>query len=137
MPKVMRVLETCIHVKDLERSARFYEKLFGFRRMDSSERLCAFDAGSGSVFLLFQQGGTGDAVDTPGGMIPPHGGSGDLHLAFAIPAEDCAGWEKRLGEEGIAIESRVRWERGGTSLYFRDPDHHLVELATPGIWPSF
>jgi catechol 2,3-dioxygenase-like lactoylglutathione lyase family enzyme len=137
MPKVTRVLETCIHVKDVERSARFYESLFDFTRMDSSERYCAFDAGGGSVFLLFRAGGTSEPVRIAGGIIPPHGGSGDLHLAFAIRAEDFAGWEERLGKEGIAIESRVRWDRSGSSLYFRDPDHHLIELARPGIWPSY
>ena len=137
MPKVMRVLETCVHVKDVAFSARFYETLFGFPRMDSNERYCAFDAGGGTVFLLFREDGTTAPVITAGGVIPPHGGSGDLHLAFSIHSEDLANWEKRLGEEGISIESRVRWDRGGHSLYFRDPDHHLVELATPGIWPSY
>ena len=137
MPKVIRVLETCVHVKDVERSARFYETLFGFPRMDSNERYCAFDVGGGTVFLLFREGGTTEPVTTAGGVIPPHGGRGDLHLAFSIRAEDLANWEKRLVQEGILIESRVRWDRGGRSLYFRDPDHHLVELATPGIWPSY
>jgi len=32
------------------------------------------------------------------------------------------------------LEQQVAWPRGGTSLYFRDPDRHLVELATPGLW---
>ena len=137
MPKVTRVLETCLHVKDVARSGRFYERLFGFSRMDSNERYCAFDAGGGSVFLLFLEDGTGEPLPTAGGVIPPHGGNGDLHLAFAIRAEDFGDWEKRLSEEGIAIESRVRWEGGGNSLYFRDPDHHLVELTTPGTWPSY
>lgn len=137
MPKVVRVLETCIHAEDVERSARFYEKVFGFPRMDSNERFCVFDVGGGSVLILFRRGGTGDPVQTEGGVIPPHGGSGDLHFAFAIRTEDFAGWQKRLGEEGIAIESEVHWNRGGRSLYFRDPDHHLVELATPGTWPSY
>ena len=137
MPKVIRILETCLHVKDVEQSARFYETLFGFPRMDSNERYCAFDAGGGTVFLLFREGGTTEPVHTARGVIPPHGGSGDLHLAFSIRAEDFASWEKRLGKQGITIESRVRWDRGGHSLYFRDPDHHLVELATPGIWPSY
>jgi catechol 2,3-dioxygenase-like lactoylglutathione lyase family enzyme len=31
----------------------------------------------------------------------------------------------------------VQWEGGGTSLYFRDPDGRSVELATPGIWPTY
>ncbi|HEX4001456.1 MAG TPA: VOC family protein [Candidatus Acidoferrales bacterium] len=137
MPQVIRILETCLHVEDVERSARFYETLFGFPRMDFNERFCAFDAGGGTVLLLFRKGGTTEPVRTTGGVIPPHGGSGDLHLAFSIRAEDLSGWEKRLSENGIAIESRVRWDRGESSLYFRDPDHHLVELATPGIWPSY
>jgi len=137
MPKVIRVLETCIHVSDVERSAHFYEKLVDFPRMDFSGRFCAFDAGCGTVFLLFREGGTTEPVTMAGGVIPPHGGSGDLHLAFSIRAQDLASWENRLEEEGILIESRVQWDRGGHSLYFRDPDHHLVELATPGIWPSY
>jgi len=33
-----------------------------------------------------------------------------------------------------SVESRVRAERGATCLYLRDPDGHLVELATPGLW---
>lgn len=136
-PKVNGVVETCLHVADVETSARFYEGLFGFRRMASDARFCAFDAGGHSVFLLFQRGGTLEPVKLPGGVIPPHDGSGHLHLAFAIRAEDLCAWEARLIATGITVESRVHWELGGDSLYFRDPDQHLVELATPGIWPNY
>ena len=27
--------------------------------------------------------------------------------------------------------------RGGTSLYFNDPDGNVVELATPGLWANY
>jgi hypothetical protein len=39
----------------------------------------------------------------------------------------------RLGERGVEIESAVHWARGGTSVYFRDPDNNLLELATPKL----
>lgn len=137
MPRVTGVLETCIHVEDIERSADFYERLFGFPRFASDDRFCAFDVAGRDVLILFRRGGTSEPVTLPGGVIPPHGGSGQLHFAFAIPAEDLRAWEHRLNEAGIKIENRVKWSRGGQSLYFRDPDDHLVELATPGIWPTY
>jgi catechol 2,3-dioxygenase-like lactoylglutathione lyase family enzyme len=60
-----------------------------------------------------------------------------MHFAFAIPGKDLSSWIQRLESKGIAVESRVRWSEGGESIYFRDPDQHLVELATPGIWPNY
>ena len=35
------------------------------------------------------------------------------------------------------MESEVTWPQGGRSLYFRDPDGLLVELATPGLWRNY
>jgi len=60
-----------------------------------------------------------------------------MHFAFAVDAADLPQWEERLRGAGIDIESRVRWARGGESVYFRDPDGHLVELATPGLWANY
>jgi catechol 2,3-dioxygenase-like lactoylglutathione lyase family enzyme len=137
MPRITGVLETCIHVQDIARSAHFYESLFGFRRLAFDERFCAFDIAGRDVLILFRLGGSLEPVTLPGGVIPPHGGSGKLHFAFSIPVEDLGAWEQRLAEAGVKLESRVRWPRGGESLYFRDPDDHLVELATPGIWPTY
>ena len=137
MPRVTAVLETCLYVEDLQRSARFYEELFGFRRMDSDDRFCAFDVGGRSVLLLFRRGSSREPIAIQEGLIPPHDGSGPIHFALAIPSEELAIWEEHLAESGIVLESRVRWARGGQSLYFRDPDNHLVELATPGLWPNY
>ena len=104
--------------------------------MLSGDRLVALDAGEHTVLLLFQRGNSGP-LETAGGLVPGHDGSGPVHLAFAIDAEDLSRWESRLAELGVPIESRVRWDRGGSSLYFRDPDNRSVELATPGIWPTY
>jgi hypothetical protein len=46
-------------------------------------------------------------------------------------------WKRRLDSEGVAIESIVIWPRGAQSIYFRDPDGHLVELITPGFWAIY
>jgi catechol 2,3-dioxygenase-like lactoylglutathione lyase family enzyme len=37
----------------------------------------------------------------------------------------------------VAIESRMEWPRGGKSIYFRDPDGHLLEVLTPGVWAIY
>ena len=134
--RVRRILETALDCDDLPRTAAFYTTLLDVTPMLDSDRLVAIDAGEGTVLLLFQRGAAGD-LETPGGMIPGHDSGGPGHLAFAIEAQALAEWEARLGVLGIPIESRVTWERGGVSLYFRDPDNRSVEIVTPGIWPCY
>ena len=135
--KIDGVVETAIHVDDVARSAQFYEDLFELRRLAGDDRFCAFEVPGNAVFLLFKKGGTTQPVPTPGGMIPPHDGSGRMHFAFKISPDGLEECIRDLGERGIAIESRVDWPRGGASLYFRDPDGHLVELITPGCWENY
>jgi catechol 2,3-dioxygenase-like lactoylglutathione lyase family enzyme len=137
MPSVTGVLETSVYVSDLPRSRRFYHEVMQLEPMEMDERFSAFNVAGRQVLLLFRRGASRYAMQTPGGVIPPHDGSGPLHVAFAIEAAELPGWEARLAECGIAIESRVHWDRGGTSIYFRDPDNHLIELATPGLWAIY
>ena len=136
-PRVARILETPLYVDDVERAASFYERTLGLRRMATGERLIPMDAGTGSVLLLFRRGATATESSFDGGSIPPHDGRGRSHFAFAVGAGDLDAWRARLEAEGVEIESEVHWERGGTSLYFRDPDGHSVELASPGVWPIY
>jgi catechol 2,3-dioxygenase-like lactoylglutathione lyase family enzyme len=138
MPRLTGVLETSLYVEDLDRSQAFYQRLFGFEMFVRDAALCALGVPGAQVLLLFRRGATDNPAALPNGdVIPPHRGSGELHLAFAIPFAELASWECHLQREAVAIESRVRWPRGGTSLYFRDPDRHLIELATPGLWQTF
>ena len=136
MTRIRRILETVLYCDDLARTAAFYQILLGASPMLSGDRLVAIDAGEGTVLLLFQRGNSGP-LNAPGGLVPGHDGGGPVHLAFAIDATDIDAWSTRLAQLGIDIESRVTWERGGLSLYFRDPDGRSVELATPGLWPSY
>ena len=137
MPRVRQVLETALYVEDLDRAVRFYERVIGLSAMSRGDRLAALDAGEGTVLLLFLRGATTSGASFKGGWIPPHDGGGPAHFAFAIDADDLDSWRRHLAAEGVEIESEVKWERGGSSVYFRDPDGYSVELATPGVWPVF
>jgi catechol 2,3-dioxygenase-like lactoylglutathione lyase family enzyme len=131
------IVETCLHVEDLNRSRAFYADLFGYPLMKSDERFCAFDVGKSQVLLLFVRGSDPEGSVLPFGTIPAHGTSGQAHLGFGIAAASFSAWRARLEERGISIESSLTWPDGGRSIYFRDPDGHLLELLTPGVWPNY
>jgi catechol 2,3-dioxygenase-like lactoylglutathione lyase family enzyme len=137
MPQIHGVLETALYVADLDRAEAFYRDLFGFPTVLADERMRALAVPGRHVLLLFKKGGSTRPTETPGGAIPPHDGDGRLHLAFAISADDVEAWERKLAEREIEVESRVTAARGGTSVYFRDPDGHCIEVATPGLWPVY
>jgi catechol 2,3-dioxygenase-like lactoylglutathione lyase family enzyme len=137
MPSVNRILETALYSDDLARTATFYRDLFQFPTLVESERLVALDVNGQSILLLFNRGESRNGLKTPSGWIPPHDSSGPAHFAFGIERDELKAWERRLAERGIAIESRVEWELGGASIYFRDPDGHSVELATRGTWRTY
>lgn len=136
-PPLGGVLETALYVDDVDRARAFYEGVMGLRAMVTDARLVAYPLAPGSVLLLFARGQTLKPVRLPGGTLPPHDGHGPLHVAFAITTTDLDAWTRQLTGQGIAIESRIDWPKGGVSLYFRDPDGHLLELATPGLWDNY
>ena len=137
MPSLTGVLETSIYVDDLDRASRFYEELFQLPRIYEDDRLRAYSIAAKDVLLIFKRGASIRGVELPIGKMGSHDGSGPLHLAFSIATEDLPAWEELLGKRQIPIESRIHWLRGGVSIYFRDPDNHLLELATPGLWSIY
>jgi catechol 2,3-dioxygenase-like lactoylglutathione lyase family enzyme len=137
MPQLNGVLETSLYVDQLESSIRFYQEVMQFQKLVGDERFCALQADQRQVLLLFKKGASTQPMVIAGGTIPSHDGSGQLHLAFAIPAQELEPWERWLQQHQVVIESEVRWERGGQSIYFRDPDGHLLELVTPGCWAIY
>lgn len=135
-PPITGVLETSIYVADVARAAAFYEGVLGLSRLLGDDRLVALDAGPASVLLIFLRGGTLKDIHLPGGTIPAHDGSGPYHFALRIPHGTLEDWRRHLVAQGVTITAEMAWPQGGNSLYFNDPDGHVVELATPGIWSN-
>lgn len=138
-PPLLQVLETALYVDDLPRAALFYEQVMGLQTvLYADDRMRAYDVSRKSVLLLFIRGGTTEPVQTGGGLIPPHDATGQIHMAFAIAPDSLAAWQTHLAQHAVQIEGTSHWQRGGHSLYFRDPDGNLLELATtPGLWRGF
>jgi catechol 2,3-dioxygenase-like lactoylglutathione lyase family enzyme len=137
VPALNGIIETALYVRDLATAVEFYTGLFGFKVMLRDDRIAALRVREGQVLLLFVVGKSSQGSHIPGGFIPPHDAQGQIHMGIGIPADALDAWIERLGAREIAIESRVRGPFGGTSIYFRDPDGHALELLTPGIWENY
>ncbi|MBF6395618.1 VOC family protein [Nocardia cyriacigeorgica] len=142
MPKLDRIIESALYVDDLDRARAFYTDVLQLKPILDADPLCAFDVGGDNVLLLFRRGGSLEPKVLPGpglpkGEIPPHDGSGRLHVCFAVSEDQLTEWEAHLDAHDIPVEGRTSWARGGRSIYFRDPDEHLLELMTPGNWPTY
>lgn len=141
-PRLTGILETSLYVRDLDAAEAFYAGLFGFETFLRDQRMRSLGVAPGQVLLLFRLGGSVEASPVPdsvagGRFIPAHDAHGRQHLCFAIPSGELDAWTAHLQQRGIDVESRLTWPNGGSSLYFRDPDGHSLEVATPGLWPNF
>ena len=140
-PSVTGIVEAALHVQEVARSMDFYQGLFGFEAELRNDAIGVLRIPNRQALILFPRTANPQpVVNSPiaiEGTIPPHGASGRMHVAFSIHADQLEPWRARLAARGINIEGVVRWKRGGTSVYFRDPDEHLVELITPGLWSFY
>jgi catechol 2,3-dioxygenase-like lactoylglutathione lyase family enzyme len=138
MPNFKSLLEAGLFVKNLSRARDFYEQVLGLEKLRESEVGCLFVVAKGQLLLIRQEKARVPSK-TPGGEVPPcvaDAGEtlGAGHVAFAVAEAELDAWRPRLESQGVQVLSEVAWEREGRSLYSRDPDGHLLEIATPGLW---
>jgi len=136
-PRISHLLETSLYVEDLHVSKAFYQRVFGLPTLLEDERMVGLELPGSSILLLFRHGGSTEPSQVPGGAIPPHDSSGTQHMCLAVPTASLEEWERHLMLNGVVVESHVIQKHGGTSLYFRDPDGHSIEVATPGLWDNY
>lgn len=133
-PRRMRLLglhHVTAIVADLERTTAFYRDVLGLALVQEG----ANDDDPGARHFWF-----GDAQGSPGTLVSfmeypqmdeaRQGRGGTHHFAFAVgSAEEQDAWRDYLRSRGVPC-SEV-FERGRfRSIYFRDPDGHLIEIAT-------
>ena len=117
-------------VSDVERSLAFYRNLLGMRLVQQTVN----DDDANARHFIF-----GDAEGKPGTLITcleypdleeGHVGRGSTHhFALAVESEaELAAWKDYLASRGIPTTD-VMERSGFKSIYLRDPDGHLVEIA--------
>jgi lactoylglutathione lyase len=131
---VYGLFETHLTVSNLPRSIRFYRDIVGLQlAVEASERNAAFFwIGDPSYSSRHSMLGLWSVGTAPLGL--------NLHVAFEVAAiNDLLDAPKRLKDQGImplsffGIESMepsvIGWMPAAT-IYFRDPDGHLMEYLT-------
>ena len=107
-------------VSSLEKSVRFYQQVFGATLLMQGKYMAYLDLGGLWLALNVQ-------ADIPRQEIK----QSYTHLAFTLAFEDLLAMEQRLNLLGVSLRpGRKRDEGEGQSLYFADPDGHLLEFHT-------
>jgi len=121
---------------DLDRTTSFYRDLLGLTLVEQTMN----DDDPDSRHLYF-----GDPHGTPGTLVSfleypalahgPVGAGNTHHLAFAVESgEEQVAWRDYLENHGVQCTDV--FDRGAMcSIYLRDPDGHILEIATLG--PGF
>jgi catechol 2,3-dioxygenase-like lactoylglutathione lyase family enzyme len=123
-----RVYETVVYASDLEAARAFYRDALGLREVEGG----VFRLDDDGVMLLFDP----RLSSQPGRVVPSHGPTGAVHVAFSVGEGELDAWRERLADLGVELEQDQDWERGGArSLYVRDPAGNSVELVEGDLWP--
>jgi catechol 2,3-dioxygenase-like lactoylglutathione lyase family enzyme len=122
--------------RNLERTTAFYRDLLGLGLV--KQTVNSDDPNARHFYF-------GDAEGTPGTLVTAFeyprmedgnvGAGSTHHFALCVEsAEELEGWRAYLGSQGVPC-TEVMDRTYFKSIYLRDPDGHIIELATRG--PGF
>lgn len=127
--KISHIKENCLYVSDLDRTRDFYHYQLGMPLISFVDGRHVFFRVGSSVLLCFLP-----EVTKAEKTLPPHFAYGPQHLAFEVPWEDYEQWKEKLKQFNIKIIHEQHWKADRYSMYFHDPDGHVLEIVPPGIW---
>jgi len=126
----LKIKETCLYVRDLERARQFYHDRLGLPVISYLRGKHLFLRAGGSVLLLFNPE---DSIQKT--SPPAHFGGGKQHFAFEVKSSVYEMSKKELSGKGIEVIEEITWKSGKKSFYFNDPEGNVLEiLPDEGIW---
>lgn len=128
MPSIRGASHIALTVRDMDASADWYQRVFGWiviSRMSAEEagtpRILMFDPGTGFALAVTQpDDGTADAFD--------HRRTGLDHFAFLVDGADLEAWAAHLEEQGVDHSPVRDVPPLGRFISFEDPDGIQFEL---------
>lgn len=125
MPSIVHL---AVKVTDIETSAAFYEKVFGFTRTSTSTKRghTSCHLTDGRIDLALIQYASEDTVEADWAGPGPR-----LHH-FGIAVEDTEAVCRRLAESGCTVLSQP----GVLPVKFRGPDGVVMEVGPSDIFPG-
>ena len=124
MFKIDALDHVALSVRDVERSARWYADVLGFKRQHEEmwDGVPIFVGNGGAAIALFP------ARDKAGSTSHDRAAVRTLHFAFRADRENFLSAQDELKKRAIPFDFQDH--EISPSIYFRDPDGHQIEITT-------
>ncbi|KAM5354676.1 hypothetical protein ACJ41O_001323 [Fusarium nematophilum] len=139
-PKLGQIVETILYTSDAPKLGQWYKDMMGLEAFVEFEAVVGFNLPGNTLLLIFDRAKVTEDRPVNGGVIPKHGSDTNLgqHIAFACSGPDeLREWEDHFNEKGVPIVGKMKWERGGSSIYVHDWEGHVIEIMTTGVWEVY
>lgn len=129
-PQLATLDHLVLTVSDMDATVAFYTRVLGM----TAERFQPADGAPRQALKFGHQKINLHPAAAPFAPRAAKAGAGTADLCF-LTDTSLADWQAHLATEGIAIEEGPVPRTGATgpimSIYLRDPDGNLIEIATP------
>ncbi|NJO83251.1 MAG: hypothetical protein HC828_10810 [Blastochloris sp.] len=132
---ILGIHHITIVASNAQRTVDFYTRMLGQRLVKQTVNFD--DPTSYHLYFGDETGRPGTALtffEWPNAPKGKPGIGGTHHVALAVESYDgLLMWKRRLNDRGIAVDGPFD-RHYFKSIYFKDPDGMIIEIATKGPW---